>query len=163
MVLKQDGFEIFWWTCHWFINRFRLSLWTVTIRLSSPRWRVQRTTWNPTNYVHTAKNLADPFTKGLSRVVIDSALREIGMRPTWVAMLVTQRMWSEIPWIRTWEKQASGELRRVSILTHSVGDAILSILYGRVTIVLMCSEAYVSKMLSYRAIFGGTHLCEPDC
>ena len=33
-------------------------------------------------YVHTAKNLADPFTKGLSRVVIDSASREMGMRPT---------------------------------------------------------------------------------
>ena len=34
------------------------------------------------DYVHTAKNLADPFTKGLSRVVIDSASREMGMRPT---------------------------------------------------------------------------------
>ena len=33
-------------------------------------------------YVHTAKNLADPFTKGLSRVVIDNASREMGMRPT---------------------------------------------------------------------------------
>ena len=32
--------------------------------------------------VHTAKNLADPFTKGLSRVVIDNASREMGMRPT---------------------------------------------------------------------------------
>ena len=60
-------------------------------------------------------------------------------------------------------KQASGELRRVTILTHSVGDAILSILYGRMTTVSMCSKAYKSKMLSYRAIFGGTHLYEPDC
>ena len=34
------------------------------------------------DYVHTAKNLADPFTKGLSRVVIDNASREMGMRPT---------------------------------------------------------------------------------
>ena len=33
-------------------------------------------------YVQTAKNLADPFTKGLSRVVIDNASREMGMRPT---------------------------------------------------------------------------------
>ena len=33
-------------------------------------------------YVHTAKNLADPFTKGLSRVVIDNASTEMGMRPT---------------------------------------------------------------------------------
>ena len=36
-------------------------------------------------------------------------------------------------------------------------------LYGRLTIVLMCSKAYISKMLSYIAIFGGTHLYEPDC
>ena len=34
------------------------------------------------DYVHTAKNPADPFTKGLSRVVIDNASREMGMRPT---------------------------------------------------------------------------------
>ena len=34
------------------------------------------------DYVHTAKNLEDPFTKGLSRAVIDSASREMGMRPT---------------------------------------------------------------------------------
>ena len=34
------------------------------------------------DYVHTAKNLADPFTKGLSRIVIDNASREMGMRPT---------------------------------------------------------------------------------
>ena len=34
------------------------------------------------NYIQTSKNLADPFTKGLSRNVIDNALREMGMRPT---------------------------------------------------------------------------------
>ena len=34
------------------------------------------------DYVHTAKNLADPFTKGLSCVVIDNASREMGMGPT---------------------------------------------------------------------------------
>ena len=34
------------------------------------------------DYIQTAKNLADPFTKGLSRVVIDCASREMGMRPT---------------------------------------------------------------------------------
>ncbi|WVZ53384.1 hypothetical protein U9M48_004335, partial [Paspalum notatum var. saurae] len=33
------------------------------------------------DYVPTAKNLADPFTKGLSRKVIDEASREMGMRP----------------------------------------------------------------------------------
>jgi hypothetical protein len=34
------------------------------------------------DYVYTSNNLADQFTKGLSRNVIESALREMGMRPT---------------------------------------------------------------------------------
>ena len=34
------------------------------------------------DYVHTSKNLADQFTKGLSRNVIDSAASEMGLRPT---------------------------------------------------------------------------------
>jgi hypothetical protein len=34
------------------------------------------------DYVHISNNLADQFTKGLSRNVIESALREMGMRPT---------------------------------------------------------------------------------
>ena len=34
------------------------------------------------DYVHMAKNLADLFTKGLSRNVIDEASREMGLRPT---------------------------------------------------------------------------------
>jgi hypothetical protein len=33
-------------------------------------------------YVHTSKNLADQFTKGLSRNVIEGASRELGLRPT---------------------------------------------------------------------------------
>jgi hypothetical protein len=33
-------------------------------------------------YIQTDKNPADPFTKGLPRNVIDSALREMGLRPT---------------------------------------------------------------------------------
>ena len=32
-------------------------------------------------YIQTAKNLADPFTKGLSRTVIDNASKEMGFRP----------------------------------------------------------------------------------
>jgi hypothetical protein len=32
-------------------------------------------------YIQTDKNLADPFTKGLSHNVIDSASREMGLRP----------------------------------------------------------------------------------
>jgi hypothetical protein len=32
-------------------------------------------------YIQTGKNLADPFTKGLSRNVIEIALREMGMIP----------------------------------------------------------------------------------
>jgi hypothetical protein len=34
------------------------------------------------DYVHTSKNLADQFTKGLSRNVIEGASRELGLRPT---------------------------------------------------------------------------------
>ena len=34
------------------------------------------------DYVQTAKNLADPFTKGLSRNVIDEASREMALKPT---------------------------------------------------------------------------------
>ena len=34
------------------------------------------------DYVQTAKNLADQFTKGLPRNVIDSASREMGLIPT---------------------------------------------------------------------------------
>ena len=34
------------------------------------------------DYVHTSKNLADQFTKGLSRNVIDIASSEMGLRPT---------------------------------------------------------------------------------
>jgi hypothetical protein len=33
------------------------------------------------DYVHTSNNLADQFTKGLSHNVIESASREMGMRP----------------------------------------------------------------------------------
>ena len=39
------------------------------------------------DYVHTSKNLADQFTKGLSRNVIDSASSEMCLRPT-----------SSLPW-----------------------------------------------------------------
>jgi fructose-1,6-bisphosphatase/inositol monophosphatase family enzyme len=34
------------------------------------------------DYVHTSKNQADQFTKGLSHSVIDSASSEMGLRPT---------------------------------------------------------------------------------
>ena len=34
------------------------------------------------NYVHMSNNLADQFTKGLSRDVIESAKREMSLRPT---------------------------------------------------------------------------------
>ena len=44
------------------------------------------------DYVQTAKNLVDPFTKGLSRNMIDLASREMGLRPTRVAEGVTQPM-----------------------------------------------------------------------
>jgi hypothetical protein len=34
------------------------------------------------DYIHTKKNLADPFTKGLSCNVIDGASKEMGLKPT---------------------------------------------------------------------------------
>ena len=34
------------------------------------------------DYVHTSKNMADRFTKDLSRNVIEGASRELGLRPT---------------------------------------------------------------------------------
>ena len=34
------------------------------------------------DYVHMSNNLVDQFTKGLSRNMIESALREMGLRPT---------------------------------------------------------------------------------
>ena len=34
------------------------------------------------DYVHMSNNLADQFTKGLLRYMIESASREIGLRPT---------------------------------------------------------------------------------
>ena len=34
------------------------------------------------DYIQTAKNLADPFMKGLSWIVIENATREMGMRST---------------------------------------------------------------------------------
>jgi hypothetical protein len=34
------------------------------------------------DYIHTEKNLADPFIKGLSRNVIDAASKKMSLRPT---------------------------------------------------------------------------------
>jgi hypothetical protein len=34
------------------------------------------------DYIHTEKNLTDPFTKGLSHNMIDDASKEMGLRPT---------------------------------------------------------------------------------
>lgn len=53
----------------------------IRMRLKSVR-RLRNSGVIVLDYIQTAKNLADPFTKGLSRVVIDSASREMGMRPT---------------------------------------------------------------------------------
>jgi hypothetical protein len=33
------------------------------------------------NYIHSEKNLADPFTKGLARTVISVASMDMGLRP----------------------------------------------------------------------------------
>jgi len=37
------------------------------------------------DYIQTAKNLADPFTKG-PHTVIDNASKEMGSRPMWVKL-----------------------------------------------------------------------------
>jgi hypothetical protein len=42
--------------------------------------------------ISTNKNMADPFTKGLPRNVIEITSREMGMRPVYVAMVETQSM-----------------------------------------------------------------------
>jgi hypothetical protein len=34
------------------------------------------------DYIHTGKNLTDPFIKGLSRIMIDTASKEMSLRPT---------------------------------------------------------------------------------
>jgi hypothetical protein len=33
-------------------------------------------------YINTTRNLADPFTKGLARAMIDEASKEMGLQPT---------------------------------------------------------------------------------
>jgi hypothetical protein len=33
------------------------------------------------DYIQTSKNMTDPFTKGLSRIVIDNASKKMGLRP----------------------------------------------------------------------------------
>jgi hypothetical protein len=71
------------------------------------------------DYIHTSKNLADQFTKGLSCNLIEGALRELGLRPTWShSIVVTYSMWSEIPWSRTM-KQASRWLRERPLMLRS--------------------------------------------
>jgi hypothetical protein len=45
--------------------------------------RKMRNSWVITlDYIHTEKNLTDPFTNELSRNVIDVASKEMGLRPT---------------------------------------------------------------------------------
>jgi hypothetical protein len=50
-------------------------------RLKSVR-KLRNTSVITLDYIHTSKNLADQFTKGLSRIVIDHASMELGLRPT---------------------------------------------------------------------------------
>jgi hypothetical protein len=49
-------------------------------RLKSVR-KTRKSGVTTVGYVHTEKNLADPFTKGLSRNVIDNASKEMSLRP----------------------------------------------------------------------------------
>ena len=52
----------------------------VKIRLKSVR-KLRNSGVITVTYISTEKNLADPFTKGLSRNVIEGASREMGLRP----------------------------------------------------------------------------------
>ena len=52
------------------------------IRMRLKAVRKLRTRVIALDYVQTAKNLADPFTKGISCIVINNVSREMGMRPT---------------------------------------------------------------------------------
>ena len=53
----------------------------VKLRLKSVR-KLRNSGVIELDYVHASNNLADQFTKGLSRNVIESASREMGLRPT---------------------------------------------------------------------------------
>jgi hypothetical protein len=57
------------------------SSWHVNRRLKYVR-KLRNTGAIALDYIHTSKNLADQFTKGLSRIVIDHASMELGLRPT---------------------------------------------------------------------------------
>jgi hypothetical protein len=54
------------------------------LRSMSPTRRLKsvRKMTNSSNNIHTEKNLANPFTKGLPRNVINVASKEMGLRPT---------------------------------------------------------------------------------
>jgi hypothetical protein len=45
-------------------------------------WKMRNSEVITLYYIHTEKNLADPFTKGLSRNVIDDASKEMSLRHT---------------------------------------------------------------------------------
>jgi hypothetical protein len=45
-------------------------------------WKIRNSGVITLDYIHTEKNLTDPFTKELSRNVIDAASKEMGLRPT---------------------------------------------------------------------------------
>jgi hypothetical protein len=118
------------------------------------------------NYVHTSKNLADQFTKGLSRNVIDGASREMGLRPTWShSIVVTYPMWSEIPWSRM-AKQASGWLwwRDPYNKVQIVWDAHFSYAIRQVGLYLnVIWVAYLSRDVGQQDILEGTHIYEFGC
>jgi hypothetical protein len=53
----------------------------IKIRLKSVR-KMRNSRVITLDYIHTEKNLADSFTKGLSHNVIDVASKEMGLKPT---------------------------------------------------------------------------------
>ena len=109
--------------------------------------RKLRNSWVITlDYIQTSKNLADPFTKGLSRNVIDNTSMEMGLRPTaWVVHSgLCDRRSSEVEvgykLLVSWEES-------IPILIISLRvDAILSWSAWQVDIYLNVFQvAYLSK------------------
>jgi hypothetical protein len=79
------------------------------------------------DYIQTTKNLAYPFTKGLSRTVIDNALKEIELRPMWVNLSGNPTYVIGDPMNQNMRRISCWLTREYTLLlTNSIGDIVLS-------------------------------------
>jgi hypothetical protein len=104
------------------------------------------------DYINTTRNIADPFTKGLPRAVIDGASKEMGLRPLWVVL-----QWQPSLLDRRSREQGDGKnklqewLESTLYVPSSANRCVLSRLHGRMTVVLMGPKAEeISKVLPCR-------------